>query len=571
MNKSIERRIRVASGQEPADLVLQNARVVNVFSQTIERGDVAIADGTIAGIGHYRGTEEVDLRGALLAPGLIDAHVHIESSMAALPEFAKAVVRHGVTCVIADPHEIANVAGLDGIRAMLDSTRDLPIDVYFMLPSCVPTSAFETAGACLDADALAPLIDDPRVLGLGEMMNYPGVIAADPDVLAKLRLAAHKRIDGHAPGVTGQALAAYAAAGVQTDHECESVDELREKVDRGLYVLLREGSAARNVEALLTGVTDRNMRRCLFCTDDRHAEDILREGSVDNNIRVAIRKGFDPIAAIVMATHNAAECYGLRGRGAIAPGYAADLVAFDDLATCNVVATWKDGRLLAKKGHLLARGGSQWPATAVRNSVRIGAFDPSKLALPIDGVHANVIEVLPHSIVTKKTVRIVRVTNGHFVAGDGFAKLAVVERHRATGNVGLGIVAGFGLRNGAIASTVAHDSHNLICIGDNDADMAAAIAEIERMGGGLCVAREGQIVQSLALPIAGLMSPDPIEAIAARSSALKEAAIAMGVSPGIDPFMTLAFLSLPVIPSIKLTDCGLFDVDRFAFVPVSAE
>ncbi|MCL2851848.1 MAG: adenine deaminase [Defluviitaleaceae bacterium] len=573
MYKQTSNMIKVAKGDVPADLVLRNARIVNVFTGEVVDGDIAIAGGFIAGVGKgYSGVQEVDLGGYVAAPGLIDAHVHIESSMLSPLQFSRAISAHGVTTVVADPHELANVMGLEGINYIISSIRrGSPVDIFIMLPTCVPATRFETSGAELNAATYREIINEPEILGLGEMMNYPGVVATDDEILSMIELAAPRgfMIDGHAPHLTGKDLTAYIAAGIRTDHECETVEELRERVSQGMYVLLREGSAAKNVASLVKGVTDANIHRLMFCTDDRHPEDILHNGSIDNNIRVAAANGLSPVTAITMATLCPAQAYDLKWRGAVAPGYIADIAVFDNLQDLNVVQTYKNGVLTARGGECL-RDFYEKPNTP-GNSVHLAPISAEDIALPpsyATGQAVSVIGVKPDSILTRH----VRVPAGQLQVEDGMVthpadvlKLVVVERHYASGNVGVGLAAGFGIKGGAIASTVAHDSHNIICVGDNDADILAAIAELERVHGGVTVVRNGKAVHTLALPVAGLMSPQTLESVAADMQRLKEIAREMGAAAGQNPFMALSFLALPVIPELRLTDRGLFDVQRFAF------
>ena len=569
----LKRRIDLAAGRELPELVLKNCRIVNVFTEEILSGDIAIDCGWIVGVGQYQGIQEIDLKNAYVAPGLIDAHVHLESSMVTPVQFAKAVLPHGTTTVIADPHEIANVCGLNGVRYMLEQSSEIPLDVFVMMPSCVPATPFENSGAVIRAEGMGEMLGHPRVLGLGEMMDYPGVVGARQDVLDKLVVGgAGRMIDGHGPVLTGKNLNAYVMAGVGTDHECSTENEMLQRLRLGMYIQIREGSAAKNLEALIKGVTPQNSRRVLFCTDDRHPGDILSEGHIDNNIRQAIRGGFSAVAAIRMATLNAAECYQLSHLGAIAPGYQADLIVFESLEEMRIAKVFKQGRLVAENGEALFAIVER-PDDRVLNTVRLQKIVSEQLALKLDSGAVNVIRLLSHSLVTEKVVREVTVRDGVFVHDDqaDILKLAVVERHKATGNIGLGLLENYGLKSGAIASTVAHDSHNLIVVGSNDSDMLTAIAEIERIGGGLTIARQGKILGSLPLPIAGLMSDSPLQEVDDKLNELLKIAYGMGVNPQLEPFMTLAFLALPVIPDIKLTDLGLFDVTRFEFMKISAK
>ena len=568
----LKRQIDLAVGRELPELVLKNCRIVNVFTEEILPGDIAIDCGWIVGVGQYRGIQEIDLKNAYVAPGLIDAHVHLESSMVTPGQFAKAVLPHGTTTVIADPHEIANVCGLNGVRYILEQSSEIPLDVFVMMPSCVPATPFENSGAVIRAEDMVEMLGHPRVLGLGELMDYPGVIGARPDVLDKLVVGGKGRvIDGHGPLLAGKELNAYVAAGVGTDHECTTEDEMMHRLRLGMYIQIREGSAAKNLNALMQGVTSQNSRRVLFCTDDRHPGDILTEGHIDNNVRKAIRGGFSPAAAIRIATLNAAECYSLSHLGAIAPGYQADLIVFESLKEFNISKVFKRGRLVADNGVALFDP-IERQDDCVLNTVRLHKILSEQLALKLDSNAVNVIRLLPHSLVTEKVVRKVTVQDGIFMHDDQFdiLKLAVIERHKATGNIGLGLLENYGLKSGAIASSVAHDSHNLIVVGSNDEDMLIAISELEKIGGGLAIAEQGKVLGSLALPIAGLMSDSPLEEVDDKLNELLKIAYKMGVNPQMEPFMTLAFLALPVIPDIKLTDLGLFDVTRFDFMKVSA-
>lgn len=574
MKSKIIRTIDIASGREKAELVLKNAKIINVFSHEIIDSDIAIDDGKIIGIGEYSGDEEIDLKGKYVSPGFIDGHVHMESSMVSPAEFARAVVPRGTTTIITDPHEIANVRGIEGIKYMMDASEDLPLDVYFMIPSCVPATSFENSGAVLKAGDISKLIDHERVLGLGELMDYPGVIFKDGDVIDKVELA-HKYvkiIDGHAPEISGKELNAYVAAGVLTEHECSTADEMLDRLRLGMYILIRQGSAARNLEELIKGLTRENMRRCLFCTDDKHPQDILSDGHIDNNVRLAIKKGIDPVSAVQMATINAAECYGLKNKGAIAPGYDADLIVIDNLEELNVLKVFKKGELVGEHKKPLFDVTST-DTTNVTHTVNISDIEEKDLKIKTKSEMVNVIKLQPHSLVTEKVTRKIKESNGEFEFDKNvdILKLAVIERHKRTGNIGLGLVEGFELKGGAIASTVAHDSHNIIVIGDNDKDMLAAVAEVTRVGGGITICSNGDVIETLQLKIAGLMSEDSMESVNEKlKMMLKVAHETLGVSKNLDPFMTLSFLALPVIPEIKLTDMGLFDVTKFEFISIEA-
>ncbi|WP_461210814.1 adenine deaminase [Desulfocurvus sp. DL9XJH121] len=575
MTDSLASRINMAMGREPVDLLVTDARVLNVFSGEIQDTSVAVGHGRVVGFGDFLARRTVSAGGLYLLPGLIDAHVHIESTMVSPREFARCVLVHGTTTVVADPHEIANVLGADGIRYILDATRGIPLDVRVMLPSCVPATPFENAGAVLRAKDLAALMDLPGVLGLGEMMNYPGVVNADPEVLAKLRLAreAGRAADGHSPGLSGRDLQAYVGAGILTDHECASPAELAERVGLGMYVLLREGSATRNLVALLPGVTEANERRCLLCTDDREPSDVLARGHLDHSLRLAVAHGLDPLRAVRMGTLNTAQCYGLADRGAVAPGYRADFFLVDDLAEFRVREVYAGGELVARDGECLWTP-EPLDSDEVAHTVRPAPLAGDDLALRLDAPRARVIGLVPDNVLTTALERdVVLDAEGlfHAAANPGLVKLAVIERHRATGNVGLGILSGYGLAGGAIATTVAHDSHNIVAAGDNDADMHVAVRDLVDMGGGITMVRQGRVLAHLPLPIAGLMSDRPVAELA--ETLKKMIALAhseLCVPKGVQPFMNLSFLSLPVIPDLKLTDGGLFDVRTFSFVPVSA-
>ncbi len=559
--------ISVARGESPADLVLANARVVNVFTGEVEAGDVAIYDGRIAGVGDYRQAKQVvDLAGRYLAPGLINGHTHIESSMLDIGQYARAVVPRGTLAVVTDLHELANVSGLDGIRHVLDGVRRLPLELFLMAPSCVPATSLETSGASIGAESLRQIFRWRGVIGLGEMMNFPGVVGSDSSVLDKISLAGDSLVDGHAPGLSGKELNAYIAAGIYSDHESVSFEEAREKLGRGMHIMIREGSSEKNLETLLPLVTDKTHQRCFFVVDDRSPADLLRDGDIDAVVRRAISLGLEPVRAIQLATINTARYFGLKRLGAIAPGYLADLIVVSDLIGLKIDMVFHHGKLVAEQGRPLfkvAKTGGK-PLTG---TVNIKPFSIDALRLSAGGSTMPVIEVVLGQIVTRKRVEEVRVEDGFVVpdASRDILKLAVVERHNATGNIGLGLVKGFGLKRGALVSSVAHDSHNIIAVGTSDRDIITGIREIERLGGGLAVVAEGKVLGSLPLPVAGLLSDEPLEAVVAGLERLEALAAELG-SRLPSPFATLSFLALPVIPELRLTDLGLVDVNAFKLI-----
>mgnify|MGYP000629378211 CR=1 FL=1 len=565
--------LSIARGDAPADLLLRNGRVINVLTGEIVVADVAIAEDTIIGVGSgYSAATEIDLGGRYLCPGLIDAHVHIESSMVTPPQFARAVVPHGTTTVIADPHEIANVLGAAGIRYMLDSSAGLPLSVYINLPSCVPATHLGTAGAALEADDLLPMADLEQVIGLAEFMNVPGAVMGLPGALEKLVAFRGRVIDGHAPGVTGRWLQAYIGAGPASDHECTTVEEMLEKLRLGMVIFIRESTAAKNLRTLVPAITPYNSRRCAFCSDDRHPADLIDEGHIDHLLRLAIAEGLEPVTAIQMATLNAAEWFRLRDRGAIAPGKRADLVVFSNLKEFRAEMVFAGGKLVAREGQPVG----EWEIKALddtyaRNTVKVNA-EQLNLRIPALRDHIRAIEIIPDQIVTNQLITPVKKMGGLAVAAPerDLLKIVVVERHRGTGNVGAGFVRGLGLKRGAIAGSVGHDAHNLIVAGCDDDSMLTAIRAVQAMGGGLVATVEDSVVASVPLPIAGLMSEQPIETVRRQMDALINAVHELG-STLHDPFMTLSFLALEVIPHLKLTDRGLVDVDKFDFVPLFAD
>lgn len=557
--------IEAAAGRKKAKLVFKNAQVVNVFTKQVEQADVAVEAGVIAGVGQYSGEEEVDCTGLYLCPGFVDAHIHVESTMAVPYEFARAVAMSGTTTVVADPHEIVNVCGAPAVEWLLKASEALPVDIYWMMPSSVPATPFETNGAPFTAQEMAPFAQmGPRVAGLGEVMCYPDVVAGTGEIYGKLALFAHKHIDGHAPGLSGKALAAYAAAGIETEHECTSFAEAKEKLAAGLAILVREGSAAKNLTAIVEGLLKEGLPtdRFLFCTDDKHLDDIAREGHIRWNVHQAVQLGMPVVDAICMASYNAARVYGLKGVGAIAPGYRADIVLLDDWKQVHVHAVYKDGVPVEQK--IAATRRVPAPA-ALTHTMHFAPVTPQQLALPVQG-KAHVIEMVPYQIVTRHAVEPVPSENGLFRPNKTYSKLCVVERHGRGGNIAVCPLKGYGITGGAIATSVAHDSHNIIAAGDNDGDIALAVNHLQKTGGGYALAAGGRILGALALPVGGLMSEAPWEQTRDETNAILKQAAKMGIPYHVDPFISLSFMALPVIPSLRLTDCGLFDVDTFAFV-----
>ncbi|MCX6023632.1 MAG: adenine deaminase [Chloroflexi bacterium] len=570
MPVDLKRLIPVARGLAPADLVLTNARILNTFTGEITPGAIAITQGRVAGIGpsYVAGKRTIDLGGRYVAPGLIDGHVHPESSYLSPVQYARAVVPRGTTAIVTDLHEVTNVSGLPGLRYYMNASRRTPLDVYFMAPSCVPCSPLETSGAVLNADELRQAMRWSRVLGIGEMMNFPGVLNGDPDVLAKIE-AAHamgKLVDGHAPHLRGADLQGYLSAGISSDHECTDADEAREKMALGMRIMIREGSSEKNLEELLPIVTDKTYPRAMLVVDDRTCLDITRDGDVDAVVRKAIRLGMDPVRAVTLATLNTALYFGLPQRGAVAPGYHADLLVLDDLTNFSVQMVFKAGKLVAQEGKALFRA-TDLDAAAVLDTIRMLPVREDALALASTLDPFPVIDVVPGQIVTRRADLAPLRENGHIVADTerDLLKIVVAERHHRTGNIGRALIRGFGLKRGAIASTVAHDSHNIMVVGTNDRDIAAAINEIERLRGGLCVVENGQVLESLPLPLAGLLSDEPLEFAAGKLAKLEALARERGCELQ-SPFATLSFMALPVIPALKLTDRGLVDVTRFEII-----
>ena len=558
--RNLQQKLSVARGEQRAELLFKNARVVNVLSGEIHQANVAVEDGRVVGFGDYRARRVLDLNGAYLAPSLIDGHFHVESSMLTAPEFARAVVPHGTGAVVIDPHEYANVLGLDGIRYVLESTKNLAVDFFIMLPSCVPATHLETAGARLTADDLKLMIHDDRIAGVAELMNFPGVFLGLKSELAKIAAGKGKAIDGHAPGLRGKNLNAYALAGVCSDHESVTVDEAREKLRLGMHILLREGSTERNLEHLLPLINAHNSQNCSFATDDKLAGDLVNEGHIDHAVRKAIQGGIPPITALQIATINTARHYRLHNLGAIAPRYWADFIVFDDLKNFRVRQTWKKGVLVAENGKYLAKHPKK--VSLPRSTMNL-RYQPADFTVKARPGKIRVIELIPNQIVTKEWIATPKIVDGEIVADTSrdILKMVVVERHRATGNVGVGFVRGFKLKRGAIGSTVAHDAHNVIVAGTNDADILFAIQELERLQGGQIAVADGKVKAELPLPIAGLVTDQPLAKAMKLIDALNAAAQAFG-SDLAAPFMALSFLALSPIPALKLTDQGLIDATR---------
>jgi adenine deaminase len=560
--------ISVAKGETPADLLLKNARIVNTFIGEIEQGDVSIYGDRIAGVGNYdKAREIIDLQGNFLAPGLINGHTHIESSMLHPARYAQAVVPRGTLAVVTDLHEIANVCGSEGIKFVTDLARKLPLDMLFMAPSCVPATHLETSGARISSKDVKKILAHPKIIGLGEMMNFPGVVSGDEEVLKKISASKDKVIDGHAPGLAGKELNAYLSAGIRSDHESTTLEEGKEKLRRGMYLMIREGSSEKNLDALLPLVTDNTYKRCFFVVDDLSCSDLLWEGDINAVVRKAIDRGLEPVRAIQMATINAAEYFRLHDRGGIGPGYIANLITITDLAKIEIDMVFYQGKLVAKQGKPLFLPP---PITLeLRNTVRIKSPTAKSLSLrakPSNLSEENypVIEIIPGQIVTKKAMEKIKVVDGAIMPNveRDILKLVVVERHRASGNIGVGLVKGFGLKKGALASSVAHDSHNIIAVGANDLDILKAIEEINRLQGGLVVYADLEILASLPLPIAGLLSPEPLDVVVSQYEVVEKTAASLGNLPPA-PFALLSFLALPVIPELRLTDLGLVDVAEF--------
>ena len=567
-----EKLIKAARGLEKADLVIKNANIINVLSEEIHEGDIAIVDGIIAGIEKgYEGIKEIDVKGAFVSPAFIDGHVHLESSMMLPCEFAKAVVPSGTTTVIIDPHEISNVLGLHGISYMHEAVKNLPLNVYTMLPSCVPATPYETSGFDLNSYDLALLIDSPWVLGIAEMMNYSGLLNLDKNVLAKLNLAKSKdkRIDGHAPFLSGKDLCAYIASGVKSDHECTNPKEAIEKIRLGMYIMIREGTAAKDLDALMPVLKEKNTRKCMFVTDDRHPEDL--NVHINDMVRRAVEKGVDVVKAVQIGSLNTAEYFGLKNQGAVAPGYKADLLILPDLKSFKPDIVIKDGIIAAENGKLLKEF-TKCETPSVRSSVNVRWIEQKDFKIKGNSKYVNTIEIIPHQLVTKSSLCEAEFKDGYLHSNieTDTLKIIVMERHRATGNIGKGFVKGFNLKTGAIASTVAHDSHNMIIVGTNDFDMYTAAVELVKMQGGKVVVDNGKVTAKLPLPVAGLISDKDMNYVLQHCKDLNNAVKKLGCKLD-DAFMTMSFLSLPVIPELKITDKGLFSSKKWGFININPE
>ena len=575
--KSLTEQVAAATGSKKAQLVLKNARIVNIFTQSVEEGDIAIEEGRIVGIGTYDGVTESDLKGAYVCPGFLDGHIHIESSMTSPGEFERAVVPHGTIAVITDPHEISNVAGLNGLEFMLETTKDLTLSVYFMLPSCVPATDLDESGAELLARDLEPFYADEKVLGLAEMMNAFGVTHGDKGCFEKLVQARSlkKAIDGHAPALSGKELNAYVTAGIRSDHECSDFEEAKEKFARGQWIMIRQGTAAKNLKALMGMFEDPYYQRCLLVTDDKHPGDLIRIGHIDAIIREAVSMGADPIRAIRMGTLNAAAYFGLHDMGAVAPGYKADLAVFDDLRTLNVKQVYKGGKLVAENGKMLHQKekNTDW-STEIKERVfhsfhRVPITVEELQLKETTGTHQRVIDMVAHELITKERIEewkeLPGVAPGVDISRD-IVKLAAIERHKNTGHVGLGFLGKYGLKKGAVATSIGHDSHNLVIAGVTDEDMVLAGNRVIENGGGLAIALEGKVLADLPLPIGGLMADEPVEVVDEKLEHMKKLSVELGISEDIDAFMTLAFISLPVIPKLRLNTYGVVDVEKHQVV-----
>ncbi len=572
----LKKLIEVASGRQPADFVIKNAKVVDVFNAIITEGDVAVCGKYIAGVGNYTSANEIDAQGRYLAPGFIDSHIHIESAYVSPEELGRLIVPCGTTTIVADPHEIVNVCGIDGLDYMMEAAKNTKLDIQFMVPSCVPATPFENAGAVIDAKAMEEPITRKNVLGLGEFMNFPGIIHAMDSEIDKVMVAKKygKIIDGHAPSVFGNDLNAYTSVGIRADHECSSVEEMHDRIARGVHVLLRQGSACHDLRNLLKGLTPANSRMCLLCSDDRQPKTILELGHLNNHLQICVEEGIDAITAIQMATINAAKCFGFEDKGAIAPGYLANFVLIDDLVDFNIRDVYIEGEHVAKDKTYLPCFAVQ-DISNVAGSVKVKDFSKEKFKLQLKSNKVHVIEILEGSVVTKKSVETVTLGDDNdfvYNPNEDIVKMAVVERHKGTGNVAVALLKGYGIKAGAVALSIAHDSHNLIVVGVNDEDMELAINTLVKQQGGVVLVKDGKVIESMPMPIGGIMSDQSGEWVSEKLHSLHELAVSdLHVNTSVEPIMTLCFMSLAVIPEVKLTDMGLFDVTIFDFIPLEAD
>lgn len=573
--KELRNLINVASGKCKADFVIKNCNVIDVYNNRLIKGDIAISGKYIAGIGDYSGLEELDGKGSYASAGFIDSHIHVESSYLSPEELGRMLIPHGTTTIIADPHEIANVCGIKGLDYMIEAAKHTELDIRYVMPSCVPATDFEHAGAVIDAESMRRSFEKNDVIGLGEFMNFPGVIHAEEAVLDKLLLSicSEKIIDGHSPGLSGKELNAYSAAHVLTDHECSTVEEMHERISRGMYVLMRQGSACQDLRTLLKGVTNDNIGSCLLCSDDRQPKTIFDEGHIDAHLRICVEEGIRPFDAIRMATINAAKCYRLYDRGAIAPGKIANIVLFESLGSFNVKQVFIEGELVAENGKYL-KPVDKADISSVKESFHVKDFSIQKLEMKLSSNKVNVIEIVPGGVLTKKTVEdVILDEKGDFVfrSDTDIAKIAVIERHKGTGNVACGFLKGYGIKKGAIALSIAHDSHNIITVGVSNEEMEAAVRYLIEQEGGIVLVKDGMVIERMPMPIAGLMSDKSGEWVAKKLVSIHERAYRdLGISVNTEPVMTLCFMALPVIPELKLTDVGLFDVTHFNFITVEA-